>query len=651
MARIAILSYIKRKSPVHELTGTTKLIFFLSWSVASMVTYDTRVLVCMLAISVLIFKISRIKIRDISVVLGLAAVFLLLNNLFVYLFAPEYGVELYGSRTVLFTIAGPYTITLQQLFYHLNMTMKVICVVPVALLFIACTDPSEFAASLASIGVSYRVGYSVSLALRYIPDVQREYHNISQAQQARGIDLSGKDKVFTRMKNSVAILLPLILSSLNRIETVSNAMELRGFGKNKKRTWYVKRPMKRSDWLTISFAAAILILDLVVTFWDGSRYFNPFEQTAKQQVSAEAESREAAAAQETESIESIAAQEDGGANAGAEKTAEDLSENIAGEALKILPQVRIEAGSSKLTAAEVFENYEGQEVIFSPVLSAEELMQADAVYEVSVSYQDNSDTVTVEIVDSTPPVMQGISKLWTSIDGSVSYKKGIELSDNAAGEVSLEIDNSEVNLSEPGTYQVYYTAVDAAGNETKAETTVTVSASDVPTEEEANALADELIAQIITPGMSKYETAYTLWYWCRNNITYAVSKGDYANVWEGGYEGLKKRKGDCYTYCATYAFLLDRCGIDNMRVARVGGTSEHRWNLVNVGNGWYHCDCSPRRNGDSYQCFMQTDAQVQVYTASYPQKPNYYVFDESLYPERATTVIFGEDPGNIDSGE
>ncbi|MCI8521669.1 MAG: energy-coupling factor transporter transmembrane protein EcfT [Lachnospiraceae bacterium] len=276
MAKAAILSYIKRKSPVHELTGTTKLIYFITWSVASMVTYDTRILVGMLLISVLIFKASKVRVRDISVVLGLAAVFLVLNNLFVYLFAPEYGVEIYGSRNVLLTIAGPYTVTAQQLFYHLNMTMKVVCVVPVALLFIACTDPSEFAASLARIGVSYRAGYAVSLALRYIPDVQREYQNISQAQQARGIDLSSKDKFFTRLKNSVAILLPLVMSSLNRIETVSNAMELRGFGKEKKRTWYVQRRLKRNDWLVIGFALVILVVDLVVTFWDGSRFFNPF---------------------------------------------------------------------------------------------------------------------------------------------------------------------------------------------------------------------------------------------------------------------------------------------------------------------------------------------------------------------------------------
>lgn len=276
MANIAILSYIKRDSLVHELTGTTKLIFFIAWSVATMVTYDTRVLTVLLILSLIIFKISKVKLRDIRFVLGLAVIFVCLNNLFVYLFAPEYGVELYESRTVLFTIAGPYTITLQQLFYHLNMTMKVFCVIPVALLFIACTDPSEFAASLASIGVSYRIGYSVSLALRYIPDVQREYHNISQAQQARGIDLSGKDKVLTRMKNSVAILLPLVLSSLNRIETVSNAMELRGFGKEKKRTWYSLRRMKRNDWLALTLAVAVVVVGMLITFWDGNRYYNPF---------------------------------------------------------------------------------------------------------------------------------------------------------------------------------------------------------------------------------------------------------------------------------------------------------------------------------------------------------------------------------------
>lgn len=71
--------------------------------------------------------------------------------------------------------------------------------------------------------------------------------------------------------------MPLIMSSLARIDTISNAMELRGFGKNqKKRTWYMQRPFKRNDWLAIAFGAALLAMSLVITFWDGNRFFNPF---------------------------------------------------------------------------------------------------------------------------------------------------------------------------------------------------------------------------------------------------------------------------------------------------------------------------------------------------------------------------------------
>lgn len=272
----AFLSYIPRDSVVHALTGTSKLLFFIAWTVTAMVTYDTRVLVAMLVIGLVVFAMTRIHVREISFALKLALVFLLLNNLFVYLFSPEYGCELYHSRTLLLTGIGKYTVTAEQLFYHFNMTLKTVVVIPISVLFIACTNPSEFAASLAGIGISYRIGFCVSLALRYIPDVQREYHTISQAAQARGVDLSKKDHVLTRLKNSTAILLPLIMSSLERIETVSNAMELRGFGRKKHRTWYMRRPIKRNDIITIVLAALLLGLGMLVTFYDGSRFYNPF---------------------------------------------------------------------------------------------------------------------------------------------------------------------------------------------------------------------------------------------------------------------------------------------------------------------------------------------------------------------------------------
>ncbi len=49
-----------------------------------------------------------------------------------------------------------------------NISLKYFVALPVAILFISATNPSEFAASLNSIGIYYKVGYSVAIALRYI---------------------------------------------------------------------------------------------------------------------------------------------------------------------------------------------------------------------------------------------------------------------------------------------------------------------------------------------------------------------------------------------------------------------------------------------------------------------------------------------------
>jgi energy-coupling factor transport system permease protein len=271
-----MLSFIERKSPVHSLSGATKLIIFILYSTVAMLTYDTRVLVGLLVISIAIFIVSKIRIREIGFILAFILAFLLLNNIAIYIFSPQEGVKIYGSSHVLFEIAGRYNVTLEQLFYHFNITLKYFVVIPAALLFIVTTHPSEFAASLNKIGVNYKIAYSVSLALRYIPDIQRDFRTIAQAQQARGIDISRKEKLLKRLKNASSIIFPLIFSTLERIEVISNAMELRRFGKKKKRSWYNEKPFRKADYIVLVAGCLILVLSLVITFYDGSRFYNPF---------------------------------------------------------------------------------------------------------------------------------------------------------------------------------------------------------------------------------------------------------------------------------------------------------------------------------------------------------------------------------------
>ena len=274
MARI--LTYAEKNTWIHRLCGVTKLTFFLGWSVIGMLTYDTRVLAAMLVISLIIFKVSKTEWKQVGTVFKFILLFLCLNLLTVFLFSPYEGVKIYHSRTELVHLFGNYTVTAEQLFYEFNIMLKYFTVIPVVLMFIVTTNPSEFAASLNRIGISYYVGYSVAIALRYVPDVQSDFVKIKHAQEARGIEMSSKAKLMTRIKNMASIIFPLIFSSMDRIDVVSNAMELRGFGKHKKRTWYYARPLKKNDYLTIVFVVCFAVATLTITFFDGSRFYNPF---------------------------------------------------------------------------------------------------------------------------------------------------------------------------------------------------------------------------------------------------------------------------------------------------------------------------------------------------------------------------------------
>lgn len=272
-----MLSFIDRPSPIHRLTGAAKLVCFIILSVVGMSTYDTRILLAMLITGLAVFKLSGIRFREVSFILTFILLFLLLNDLAIFAFAPQQGVGIYSTKHVILPLPGHYSLTMEQLFYEFNITLKYFSVIPFALLFIVTTNPSEFAASVNKIGISYRIAYAIAITLRYIPDIQRDYREIALAQQARGIDLSKKTKFRKRMKNGAAIVIPLIFSSLDRIEVISNGMMLRGFGKKKKRTWYRAQSFTARDYAAIGFCAMLFILSLMLAFQQGGRFYNPFK--------------------------------------------------------------------------------------------------------------------------------------------------------------------------------------------------------------------------------------------------------------------------------------------------------------------------------------------------------------------------------------
>ncbi|PTM59403.1 energy-coupling factor transporter transmembrane component T family protein [Desmospora activa] len=273
MSRMGTL-YIPNDTFFHRLDGSIKLLLFLVWTIVTFLFLDMRIFVWMLVLGIILITIAKIPFRAIRLIVWMMITFNLLNSVFILLITPAYGTELTGSATPVLQMGAIGTIYLETIHFVLTLSLKYLTLLPITFIFIYTTHPSLFACSLNRIGVPYKIAYALNIAFRYIPDIQTEIKHILHSQQARGMGFqTGEAPLLQRIRNVTSLVIPLITSSLQRIEVVSNAMELRGFGKHPRRTWYHATPLQAVDFVVAALsilalgAAIFLKVKLSLPLW------------------------------------------------------------------------------------------------------------------------------------------------------------------------------------------------------------------------------------------------------------------------------------------------------------------------------------------------------------------------------------------------
>ena len=268
--------YIERNSPIHKIDGSVKFLLLMIWTVSIFLFNDLRVFTLFFTFGIILLKIAKIPFKTLKPLFIFIFCFTLINSLILIIITPRYGAELTKSFTPFITIYN-YSIPKETIWFAITLSMKYLAIFPIMMLFIFTTHPSRFASSLNRIGVSYKVAYAINIALRYIPDVKDEFKNIMNAQEARGVSFKkGDASLLVRVRNFNNILLPLVISSLNRRELVSMAMELRGFGVNKKRTWYSYQKYNIIDFFTIIMITIMVVLVIYFRGIISNRFWYPF---------------------------------------------------------------------------------------------------------------------------------------------------------------------------------------------------------------------------------------------------------------------------------------------------------------------------------------------------------------------------------------
>ena len=254
-------------------------------------------------------------------------------------------------------------------------------------------------------------------------------------------------------------------------------------------------------------------------------------------------------------------------------------------------------------------------------------------------------------VDKQAPVITGAKNLETYVGATVSYKKGVTVSDNLDTNPTLEIDNSKVDLSKAGTYAVTYKATDAAGNSASvtAKLTVKEKPKNFVAPEVIYAKADAILAEFIRDDMTDREKAEAVYVWTRRGVhmTYGSKPSGFvhedADWLQTAYQLLSRdvAKGDCYFFFAVQKLLLQRLNIPTIDVEKTyDGHSRHYWLLVSVDGGktYYHFD-----NVWSRELCLVTDAQLKAFSEAAKNNPDIgydpFIRDESLYPATPTEKL------------
>ncbi len=158
-------------------------------------------------------------------------------------------------------VPGPIRVTEAGLIYALTMMCRLLAIVSASLLFVLTTNPIDFVVALIQQArLPARVGYAVFAAYRFVPLVQEELDTIRAAHQVRGA-ASGRG-VLAGLRQALGYAIPLLAISVRRAERVALAMDSRGFGARRNRTYYRTTTVTRSD-LLFGIGAALALAAVV----------------------------------------------------------------------------------------------------------------------------------------------------------------------------------------------------------------------------------------------------------------------------------------------------------------------------------------------------------------------------------------------------
>lgn len=234
--------YAYGDSPIHHLDPRVKALWVATGVFYIFSTADWRLLLLLMAVNLLLAAVARIEFQVLLPVFRALLLFGAVILVFQLLFQ--------GGEVLL--AIGPIRLHTEGLYVTREVWLRLANLSLLFVEFTMWTHPTDIALMWIRFGIPYRYAMMGGLALRFFPILQGEVVRIQEAQQVRGRPLHS---TWQRITGLVTVVLPFVLRVLRRTNEIAVAMELRGFGFERTRTFSRALVMTRRDW---ALAAALV---------------------------------------------------------------------------------------------------------------------------------------------------------------------------------------------------------------------------------------------------------------------------------------------------------------------------------------------------------------------------------------------------------
>jgi energy-coupling factor transport system permease protein len=128
------------------------------------------------------------------------------------------------------------------------------------------TGPRLLALGLARLGLPYKAAFIATTALNLIPAFEEDVRIIMDAQKLRGMRAFEEGTLMDKCRAYPALVLPLVIGAMRRAQLLGTAMDARGFGAFRTRTWLAQIRMSPLDY-TVCAAGAVFAASMLTLNW------------------------------------------------------------------------------------------------------------------------------------------------------------------------------------------------------------------------------------------------------------------------------------------------------------------------------------------------------------------------------------------------